>query len=91
MRKYEVIVTYDPDLNEQGVTEQLTKLRELIASFDGQVLKEENSGKIPLAYPMKKKSYGTYVLLIIEAKPEFVEEFTRQMRINDVVLRFMAR
>lgn len=90
MRKYELILTFDPDLNEEGVAGQLEKLRSTVASFDGKVLHEENSGRQPLAYPIKKKNYGTYVLLIVEVKPEFVNEFNRAMRINDQVLRFMA-
>lgn len=90
MKKYEVIITFDPDVNEEGITEQLKKLHEMIASFDGKVITEENTGKQALAYPMKKKSYGTYVLLVVEANSKFVAEFARQMRINDTVLRFMA-
>lgn len=90
MRKYEVIVTLDADLNEEAVNAQLEKIRAMVTSFEGKIISEENSGRQALSYPMRKKSFGIYVLMIVEAKPEFVAEFTRQMRINDSVLRFMA-
>ena len=37
---------------------------------------------------MKKKTYGSYVILVADAEPTFVADFTRQMRITDEVLRF---
>ena len=89
-RKYEIVLVLDPDLDEKGMEEQIERVRALIKAHKGEIEREDNTGRQSLSYPMNKKSYGTYVAFVATADNSFVEEFTRQCRINDHVLRFMA-
>ncbi len=86
--QYEIVMVYDSDLDEDGVRAQIDKLVGILQAHEGTVKREELLGRQQLSYPMKKKSYGSYVILVAEAAPTFVADFTRQMRITDEVLRF---
>ncbi len=43
-----------------------------------------------LAYRVKKNRKGHYILLGLEAKPTFITEMERQLRINEDVIRFQT-
>lgn len=89
-KRYEAIVILDPDLDDQAVKTAIGKVRDLVSQHKGSVEHEEIIGRQPLAYPINKKTYGTYVLLVLTAEGTFVADFTRQCRINDEVLRSMV-
>ena len=56
----------------------------------GAVKKREYWGLRGLAYRIKKNRKGHYMLLGLDAKPAFVTEMERQLRLNEDVLRFMT-
>jgi small subunit ribosomal protein S6 len=56
----------------------------------GAVKKREYWGLRGLAYRINKNRKGHYMLLGMEAKPAFVTEMERQLRLNEDILRFMT-
>ncbi len=52
--------------------------------------KREYWGLRGLAYRIKKNRKGHYMLLGLDAKPAFVTEMERQLRLNEDILRFMT-
>ena len=54
------------------------------------VKKREYWGLRSLAYRIKKNRKGHYMLLGLDAKPAFITEMERQLRLNEDVLRFMT-
>lgn len=87
--KYELVVVFDPDLDESAVSAQMEKIEAVVAAHDGTIEKKDIWGKKQLAYPIRKRSYGTYVVVVISGNNALVAELTRQLRINDAVLRFL--
>jgi small subunit ribosomal protein S6 len=57
---------------------------------EGSVQKREYWGLRSLAYRIKKNRKGHYMLLGLDAKPEFIVEMERQLRLNEDILRFMT-
>ena len=49
-----------------------------------------NGVKKTLAYPIKKETEGVYILFTFVAKPEFISEFERILRLDDIVLKHMV-
>ena len=56
----------------------------------GSVKKREYWGLRTLAYRIKKNRKGHYLLLGLDAKPGFVTEMERQLRLNEDILRFLT-
>ena len=55
-----------------------------------QILKVDEWGTRKLAYPVKKQTRGTYVLVAYEAGSTVIAEFERRMRIDDAIIKFQT-
>lgn len=62
----------------------------LIEEKGGKVTKREYWGLRNIAYRMKKNRKGHYVLFNIDATSEAMNEFDRQMRLNEDILRHLV-
>ena len=64
-------------------------MKELI-SANGELTSVEEWGKKTLAYEVKKQTEGYYILFTFDAKPEFIAEFERILRLDEIVLKHMV-
>ena len=90
MRRYETFFIVDPDLPDDVVASVDDKLKTIISSQGGVVLTYTPWGKKKLAYPVKKRSRGLYVLTEYSGGPELVAELERNMRLDERVLKFIT-
>lgn len=90
MNQYEVIVILDPALTEEGVDREIDGLREIIAKKGGQVPEIQKWGKKRLAYEVKKRREGQYVLIKVSAPGDVVADLDRYFRITEVILKGTA-
>jgi len=90
MRKYETFFILDPDLPDEVNTAVDEKLQSVIASNGGTLLNCVPWGKRKLAYPVKKRIRGHYVLMEFAGGPELVSELERNMRLDERVLKFIT-
>jgi small subunit ribosomal protein S6 len=74
--------------------DRLTKLNEavgkLIEKEGGTIVRMDDGGKRPLAYPINKKSEGHYILFEIEGSGQEIAELERRMRVNDMIMRYIT-
>ena len=87
MQKYELVIIFDPDLDETQIGTELESIDGTIKAHGGSVLHRDIWGKRQLAYPINKKEYGSYVLQIVEGDSTLVAELERQFAINEKVYR----
>lgn len=87
MNQYEVIIILDPALTEEGIDKEIDGLREVVAKKEGQVLEVQKWGKKRLAYEVKKRREGQYVLLKAAAAGNVVADLDRYFRITEVILK----
>lgn len=87
MRKYEIMIIVNPDVDERQVTPLLEKHLALIAKNGGTVDSLETWGKRRLAYDILKKSEGIYVVANVTTTPADVAEVNRHMTIDEQILR----
>lgn len=90
LRKYESFFIVDPDLPEDAYQGVAQKFRGVVESGGGTVLSYAPWGKKKLAYSVKKKSYGYYVLMEFASGPDLIAELERTMRIDERVLKFIT-
>ena len=87
MRPYEVMIIFDPTVEEDSIRVELDRSTELIRSRGGNPGKVERWGRRRLAYEIAKHSDGYYVLLEANAEPAVMAELDRTLTLADPVLR----
>lgn len=87
MRRYEMTVIFDPDLEERAVAPALDQFLGVVRQGGGSVEKVDVWGRRRLAYEIKKKAEGIYAVVDLSAEPATVSELDRQLNLNEAVLR----
>jgi small subunit ribosomal protein S6 len=90
MPLYESVLITRPDVSAQQVESISENLTKIIDDNGGSVTKHEYWGLRNLAYRIKKNRKGHYVLFNIDAPPEAVQEYERNMRISEDVMRYLT-
>ena len=91
-RKYEIVYIFDSALEEAEVNEHLERFHALLKSPDQEdpITGMAHWGKRTLAYPIKKKEVGYYVVAHVETETELLSEFERIVKLNEAVLRYLV-
>jgi small subunit ribosomal protein S6 len=87
MRKYEVMVLIDSDVDERQVLALVEKHLEVITNGGGTVDNTDIWGRRRLAYDINKKSEAYYAVLQVTAEPATVSEMDRLMTIDEKIVR----
>ena len=84
--KYEVLYIIDPAQGEEGIAALVEKFKALVEA-NGTLTSIDEWGKRRLAYPIDDLAEGYYVLMTMDAKPEFPAELDRVFKITEGVMR----
>ncbi|WP_067970443.1 30S ribosomal protein S6 [Nocardiopsis trehalosi] len=87
MRRYEVMVILDPNLDERTVSPSLEQFLGVVRNDGGSVEKVDVWGKRRLSYDIAKNSDGIYAVIDLTAEPATVKELDRQLNLTEAVLR----
>ena len=90
MIDYEILLMLDPELSEEQQGVIIARTRELIETSGGTVDRHDAWGRRKLAYEINKKGEGTYHLLLFSCAAETLDEVSRVLKIDDLVMRHMA-
>ncbi len=90
MPLYECVLIARNDVTQQQVEAVADGIGTDLETDGGSVQKREYWGLRTLAYRVKKNRKGHYMLLGLDAKPAFITEMERLLRLNEDVLRFMT-
>ena len=89
LRKYELVIIFVPTLEEDGISEELSKITSIIEKNKSKVLNTDKWGIKKLAYPIKHQENGYYVVLYFDSDGKVIPELERVNKINDRILRQM--
>src|SRR4051794_34834796 len=84
------MVVLRADLQEAGVKEQLERLRKLLGNHAATVDAVNEWGNRELAYDIQKQRRGFYALFSYSGTAPAVAELERQLKLSDVVLRYVT-
>jgi len=87
-RRYEVVYIFDAALDEAAINEKLTRFHALLGA--GVVPAVNHWGKRQLAFPIKRRETGYYVITQFEAMPAVLPEFERAIKLDESVVRFLT-
>ena len=88
MKNYELSVLFHPDL-EMNLDPALDKMKGVIESAGGEIIKASNEGKKRLAYPIKGQDYGIYYYYDIALPATAPAKLSSTFNIADEVLRYL--
>lgn len=86
-RRYEVVYIFDSALEEPAITERLGRFHALLG--EGTEVAVNHWGKRTLAYPIKRKDTGYYVITQFASTADKLPEFERALKLDESVLRFL--
>lgn len=89
MKEYELLYIVPSQYTDEEIGGIQSTIATLVEGFEGKVLRNENLGKIKLAYPIKKVNHGTYILVHFNVEGAKMAELDRKLRLTDEVLRHM--
>jgi small subunit ribosomal protein S6 len=87
VREYETIFILKPDVTNEVIGATNSKIRGVLETGGGTLLKIENWGRRKLAYEVKKQLKGIYIFFRYLGNPGLVEEIERNLRLTDSVIR----
>ena len=90
MREYEVVLIVHPDLEEQAFNDIVDRVTGWVTDEGGSVDKLDVWGRRRLAYPIRKKFEGQYVLMHASMPSEKAEALERNMRLTEPIMRFLV-
>jgi small subunit ribosomal protein S6 len=87
---YELIYILNPDLTEDELTENVNRITTIAKSGGAETQEPQRWTKRRLAYLVKEKREGYYVVMKMKAEPAAVTELERVLRLTEPVLRHMV-
>ena len=90
-RRYETVYIFDSVLEEPAITEKLNRFHALLTKDGkGSMTNVSHWGKRTLAYKIRKKDTGYFVVAEFQAMGELLPEYERVVKLDEGVLRYMC-
>ncbi len=90
MRDYELVLIINPQVEDEKVPQVLEKVGHLITDKGGAVGEVTPWGRRKLAYPIKKRLEGYFVVAKAKMDPANVGELENQLRLSEDFLRHLV-
>jgi len=85
---YELVYIFDPTLDEATINQKLQHFHSLVQT-QGSEPAFNHWGKRTLAYPIRKRDTGYYVVANFDAEPAALPEFERAIKLDEGVIRHL--
>ena len=90
-RRYETVYIFDSALDEPAINEKLNRFHALLTKDGkGTLANVSHWGKRTMAYKIKKKDTGYYVVAEFQATGDLLPEYERAVKLDEGVLRYMC-
>ena len=87
-RQYEAVYIFDSTLEDAVINEKLARLHGLLSAAGD--ISVEHWGRRALAYPIKRRENGYYVIAKFDlADVKVLPEFERALKLDEGVLRYL--
>lgn len=83
------MVILDAMISDEAISAEIQKIADTITAA-GEILRRDDWGKRKMAYTIKKKTHGFYVIFYYKAESSVVKVLEHAFKLNDNVLRWMT-
>ncbi|MBU4314673.1 MAG: 30S ribosomal protein S6 [Actinobacteria bacterium] len=90
MKNYELVIIFDPSLEEEAVDKELSKITSLLEKEECKVSDIDKWGVRKLAYSIKKQENGYYIIVYFNGESGVISELDRINKINEKILRHLV-
>ncbi|TFJ92278.1 30S ribosomal protein S6 [Lentibacillus salicampi] len=90
MRKYEIMYIIRPNMEEEAQTSLIERFNNVLTDNGAEIDKVDEMGKRRLAYEINDYRDGYYVVIKFNGDEEAINEFDRQAKFTDDIIRHMA-
>jgi len=87
---YELVAIFDPNVEAEQVESDLRKIHDLISGHKGVFRRWERWGKRRLAYEIRHRQYGQYVLAVYDLETSETHELDRLLHLTPSLLRHLV-
>ena len=87
---YEVVYIFDSVLEEAAINDKLDRFHSLVKVDGAEAPTVEHWGKRTLAYPVRNKDTGYYVIARFMAEPSALPEFERALKLDEGLVRHLV-
>ncbi len=90
LKSYEETVIIDGALDNDQVNVEVKKIEDLIRAHQGNIIEVNRWGRRRMAYPIRKKAQGFYVIFRFEAEGQFIVELEHELGLNETIMRYLT-
>ena len=87
---YETVFILTPVLSEQQAKDAVAKFRDILVAQGAEIVNTEEWGLRKLAYPIKHKNTGYYVLVEFNSESPVVAVLETEYRRDERIIRFLT-
>jgi len=84
---YEILYIVPIQVEDDKLTKVMEEVAGLIKDGGGEIVRDDNLGKLKLAYPIKHTHQGHYILVEFDMKTNKIKDLDRSLRLMPDVLR----
>lgn len=89
MKQYETMVIIDAMISDEAIASEVQAISDKITQA-GEILRRDDWGKRKMAYQIKKKTHGYYVIFYYKAEVSVINALEIAFKLNDNILRWMT-
>jgi len=90
-RDYELGFILSPEVSEEQTRAILDRVEQVVANYNGEVVRVNQWGRRRLGYPIQHHRDGFYVFIDMILTPETVIELDRTLKVSEEVLRHLIK
>lgn len=90
MPEYELTIIYEAGLTDEALESQVQALKDFLTREEAAILEVQKWGKRRLAYEIRKKREGSYVLFRVNGKVSLPQAVDRHLKFAEIVLRYLT-
>lgn len=87
---YELTFIVNAYLDDAQIEQTITRVQEFITSNGGEITSLTKWGRKRLAYAIRKKNNGFYVLIEFSAAGNFVASLERFLQLDETIIRYLT-
>ena len=88
-RNYELTFIAKPDLDATNTAGLLEKVKELLTSEGGSIIRLDQWGMRRLMYPIRKYREGQYVFILAKLEAPTIARIESRLRLNEDIIRYL--
>jgi small subunit ribosomal protein S6 len=89
-RRYETLIIFDPESGTEATEGLIRRARDYVTMESGRILKTERWGLRDLAFEVKGRRKGYYLLMEFAGLPRAATELDRRLNMIDAVVKFQT-